>query len=131
MFVREVARPVHDDLGCSASSHALTRTAFRRRAPSRTERHKSRGLSRRRQRSRALAVLFMALLSVATFLFRGVRLDLTENKLYTIAPGTKRVLASPRVVFTGPSGAGKTSLACACLRERIPHGLFLSALKLG
>ncbi len=35
------------------------------------------------------------------------------------------------MVFSGPSGAGKTSLACACLRERIPHGLFVSAIKLG
>ena len=44
---------------------------------------------------------------------------------------TRRILASERVVFAGPSGAGKTSLAIACLRERIPHGLFVSALKLG
>lgn len=43
----------------------------------------------------------------------------------------KRVLASERVVFAGPSGAGKTSLAIACLRERIPHGIFVSAIKLG
>ena len=43
----------------------------------------------------------------------------------------KRVLASERVVFAGPSGAGKTSFACACLRERIPHGVFISAMKLG
>jgi ABC-type uncharacterized transport system involved in gliding motility auxiliary subunit len=31
---------------------------------------------------------------IATFLFRGARIDLTENDLYTIAPGTKRVLGS-------------------------------------
>lgn len=42
-----------------------------------------------------------------------------------------RVLASARVVFSGPSGAGKTSFAVACLRERIPHGIFVSAIKLG
>jgi len=41
-----------------------------------------------------LAVLFIALTVVVTFLFRGARLDLTQNNLYTIAPGTKRVLAS-------------------------------------
>ncbi len=41
-----------------------------------------------------LAVLFVGLIVVSTFLFRGARLDLTENKLYTIAPGTKRVVSS-------------------------------------
>ena len=41
-----------------------------------------------------LAALFLGLMVVATFLFRGARIDLTENKLYTIAPGTKRVLAT-------------------------------------
>ena len=41
-----------------------------------------------------LAVLFLAVMVVATFLLRGARIDLTENKLYTIAPGTKHVLAS-------------------------------------
>ena len=35
------------------------------------------------------------------------------------------------MVFVGPSGSGKSSLACACLRRRIPHGLWLSALRLG
>lgn len=43
----------------------------------------------------------------------------------------KRVLASNRVVFAGPSGSGKTSFAVACLRERVPHGMFVSAMKLG
>lgn len=43
----------------------------------------------------------------------------------------QRVLAAQRVVFVGPSGSGKSSLACACLRRRIPHGLWLSALRLG
>jgi len=41
-----------------------------------------------------LAALFLGLMVVATFLFRGARIDLTENQLYTIAPGTKRVLAT-------------------------------------
>jgi ABC-type uncharacterized transport system involved in gliding motility auxiliary subunit len=41
-----------------------------------------------------LAALFLGLMVVATFLFRGARIDLTENKLYTIAPGTKRVLST-------------------------------------
>lgn len=40
----------------------------------------------------ALAALFLALTIVTTFLFRGARLDLTENRLYSIAPGTQRIL---------------------------------------
>jgi len=40
-----------------------------------------------------LAVAFLALMVVATFLLRGMRIDLTENDLYTVAPGTKRVLS--------------------------------------
>lgn len=43
----------------------------------------------------------------------------------------ERVLAAQRVVFVGPAGSGKSSLACACLRRRIPHGFWLSALRLG
>jgi ABC-type uncharacterized transport system involved in gliding motility auxiliary subunit len=41
-----------------------------------------------------LAALFLGVMIVATFLFRGARIDLTQNQLYTIAPGTKRVLGS-------------------------------------
>lgn len=40
-----------------------------------------------------LAALFLGVIAASTFLFRGARLDLTENKLYTIAPGTKNMLA--------------------------------------
>ena len=39
-----------------------------------------------------LAVIFLAITIVSTFLFRGARLDLTENELYTIAPGTEQIL---------------------------------------
>jgi ABC-type uncharacterized transport system involved in gliding motility auxiliary subunit len=39
-----------------------------------------------------LAVVFIAFTIVATFALRGARIDLTENKLYTIAPGTERIL---------------------------------------
>ena len=42
----------------------------------------------------ALAVLFIAIILVSTYLLRGARLDLTQNKLYTIAPGTERILGS-------------------------------------
>jgi ABC-type uncharacterized transport system involved in gliding motility auxiliary subunit len=40
----------------------------------------------------ALAVLFIGLTILFTFLLRGARLDLTESKLYSIAPGTEHIL---------------------------------------
>jgi ABC-type uncharacterized transport system involved in gliding motility auxiliary subunit len=41
-----------------------------------------------------LAVLFLGITVVSTFAFRGARIDLTESKLYSLAPGTKRILES-------------------------------------
>ncbi|HMD74165.1 MAG TPA: Gldg family protein [Steroidobacteraceae bacterium] len=41
----------------------------------------------------ALAVLFLAVVSLSNLLLRGVRLDLTQNRLYTLSPGTSEVLA--------------------------------------
>lgn len=52
----------------------------------------------------------------------------TTDRIDKIA---RRVLAAQRVVFAGPSGAGKTSLACACLREASLRGSFVSAIALG
>ena len=40
----------------------------------------------------ALAVLFIGLTILITFVFRGARVDLTESNLYSIAPGTERIL---------------------------------------
>ncbi|MFL6619787.1 MAG: GldG family protein, partial [Povalibacter sp.] len=40
----------------------------------------------------ALAVLFIGVTILVTFLLRGARLDLTESKLYSIAPGTQHIL---------------------------------------
>ncbi|MET0498174.1 MAG: Gldg family protein [Steroidobacteraceae bacterium] len=40
----------------------------------------------------ALAVLFIGLTILITFVFRGARIDLTESNLYSIAPGTSRIL---------------------------------------
>jgi ABC-type uncharacterized transport system involved in gliding motility auxiliary subunit len=40
-----------------------------------------------------LAVLFLALTVLNSIVFRGIRLDLTENKLYTISDGTENILA--------------------------------------
>jgi len=42
----------------------------------------------------ALALLFIALTVLGNYVLRGWRLDLTQNRLYTTAPGTDRVLAS-------------------------------------
>lgn len=42
----------------------------------------------------ALAVLFIGVTILITFLFRGARLDLTESKLYSISSGTERIVSS-------------------------------------
>lgn len=42
----------------------------------------------------ALAVLFIGLTILITFLLRGARVDLTESNLYSIAPGTQHILES-------------------------------------
>ena len=42
----------------------------------------------------ALAAAFLALTIVVTFALRGARLDLTASRLYTIAPGTERIVGS-------------------------------------
>jgi len=41
----------------------------------------------------ALAVLFLAVVMLSNLSLRGVRLDLTQNRLYTLSTGTKQVLA--------------------------------------
>ncbi len=41
-----------------------------------------------------LAVLFLALTMITSGLFRGARMDLTENNLYTLSAGTKNILSS-------------------------------------
>ena len=40
-----------------------------------------------------LAVLFVAAIVLTNTLFRGARLDLTENRLYTLTEGTRQVIA--------------------------------------
>ena len=42
----------------------------------------------------ALALLFIGLTVLCNFALRGWRVDLTQNHLYTIAPGTGRILKS-------------------------------------
>jgi gliding motility-associatede transport system auxiliary component len=41
----------------------------------------------------ALAVLFLGLVMLSNVALRGVRVDLTQNRLYTLSPGTRQVLA--------------------------------------
>jgi ABC-type uncharacterized transport system involved in gliding motility auxiliary subunit len=41
----------------------------------------------------ALAVLFLAVVMLSNVALRGMRLDLTQNRLYTLSPGTRQVLA--------------------------------------
>jgi ABC-type uncharacterized transport system involved in gliding motility auxiliary subunit len=41
----------------------------------------------------ALAVLFLGIVMLSNVGLRGMRLDLTQNKLYTLSPGTQQVLA--------------------------------------
>jgi ABC-type uncharacterized transport system involved in gliding motility auxiliary subunit len=44
----------------------------------------------------ALALLFIGLTVLFNYALRGWRVDLTQNRLYTIAPGTERILKSIR-----------------------------------
>lgn len=41
-----------------------------------------------------VAVAFVIATIVSNQLFKGVRLDLTENQLYTLSDGTKRILSN-------------------------------------
>jgi ABC-type uncharacterized transport system involved in gliding motility auxiliary subunit len=41
----------------------------------------------------ALAVLFLGIVMLSNLALRGMRLDLTQNRLYTLSPGTHQVLA--------------------------------------
>ncbi|MDY6947026.1 MAG: GldG family protein, partial [Pseudomonadota bacterium] len=42
----------------------------------------------------ALALLFIGITILITFVLRGARLDLTESNLYSLAPGTQRIVSS-------------------------------------
>ncbi|MDH3531615.1 MAG: Gldg family protein [Gammaproteobacteria bacterium] len=41
-----------------------------------------------------IAVAFVAAVIVSNLLFKGIRIDLTENRLYTLSDGTKRILGN-------------------------------------
>jgi DNA replication protein DnaC len=54
-----------------------------------------------------------------------------DSRRRPIGEVIERILGAHRVVLAGGSGAGKTSLAVACLRERLEHGArFVSAMEL-
>lgn len=42
----------------------------------------------------ALALLFIGVTILITFVLRGARIDLTESNLYSLAPGTERIVSS-------------------------------------
>jgi ABC-type uncharacterized transport system involved in gliding motility auxiliary subunit len=42
----------------------------------------------------ALALLFIGVTILIAFVLRGARLDMTESKLYSLAPGTQRIVSS-------------------------------------
>lgn len=42
----------------------------------------------------ALALLFIGVTILITFVLRGARIDLTESKLYSLAPGTEKIVSS-------------------------------------
>jgi len=48
----------------------------------------------------ALAVLFLGVVMLSGALLRGLRLDLTQNHLYTLSPGTLQVLDGIREPVT-------------------------------
>ena len=40
-------------------------------------------------------IAFIVAVMVSNVLLRGLRIDLTQNQLYTLSPGTRRAPASP------------------------------------
>jgi ABC-type uncharacterized transport system involved in gliding motility auxiliary subunit len=74
-----------------------------------------------------LAVLFVAVTLVSNTLFRGARLDLTENHLYTLSQGTKNILASIEepitltLYFSDKAAAESTNPDAAALRNYAPR----------
>lgn len=61
----------------------------------------------------AVAVIFLVAVPLANVILRGARVDLTENHLYTLAPGTRHILGTiPEPIhlyfFFSASATGKT-----------------------
>ncbi|MBS0589987.1 MAG: Gldg family protein [Proteobacteria bacterium] len=74
-----------------------------------------------------LAVLFVAVILIGNTVFRGVRLDLTQNHLYTLSQGTKNILASIdepitlTLYFSDKAAAESASPDAAVLRNYAPR----------
>ncbi|MBS0513855.1 MAG: Gldg family protein [Proteobacteria bacterium] len=74
-----------------------------------------------------LAVLFVAVILISNTLFRGARLDLTENHLYTLSQGTKNILSSIdepvnlTLYFSDKAAAESTNPDAAALRNYAPR----------
>ncbi len=72
----------------------------------------------------ALALLFIGLTVLFNYALRGWRLDLTQNRLYTMAPGTDRILASIKepinlyFFFSEKAAAGVPQLKAYGVRVR-------------
>ncbi|HEX7914663.1 GldG family protein [Rudaea sp.] len=74
-----------------------------------------------------LAVLFVAMILVSNTLFRGARLDLTQNHLYTLSQGTKNILSSIEepvnltLYFSDKAAAESANPDAAALRNYAPR----------
>jgi len=74
-----------------------------------------------------LAVLFVAVILVSNTLFRGARLDLTQNHLYTLSQGTKNILSTIEepvnltLYFSDKAAAESASPDAAALRNYAPR----------
>jgi len=74
-----------------------------------------------------LAVLFVAVILVSNTLFRGARLDLTQNHLYTLSQGTKNILSAIEepvnltLYFSDKAAAESASPDAAALRNYAPR----------
>ena len=71
----------------------------------------------------ALAALFIGVTILSTFLFRGLRADLTESNLYSIAPGTRNMLGSLKepinLYFFFSQEASQESVALRAYAQRV------------
>jgi len=74
-----------------------------------------------------LAVLFVAVILVSNTLFRGARLDLTQNHLYTLSQGTKNILSSIEepvnltLYFSDKAAAESANPDAAAVRNYAPR----------
>jgi ABC-type uncharacterized transport system involved in gliding motility auxiliary subunit len=74
-----------------------------------------------------LAVLFVAVILISNTLFRGARLDLTQNHLYTLSQGTKNILSSIEepihftLFFSDKTAAESANPKAAALRDYAPR----------